>query len=291
MSMSPAPDWRVWTAELDLARDVDAVEHRLVSVAADMARYLERSKTGLKQWKRLGVHAVVADIVASGGCRQDGSERVVFVSRRDDPRRRRFTVAHEIAHLLLKDIRGSVRIGRAREERLCDIFAAHLLVPRSDLERVLEADGEIDTSRVFELCNRFGVSLQPMLIALGPYLDDDRALLVAREAGHPRRPEVVDFRFHAAAAKIAYLPRHQRVRSVGLDGLCAWAKEAVGGERAGCDVAVLELRRAGAPTSGVAEGPVRWSARLLPNRLLLATLDLSSTRQRWSAPRAGTAAA
>lgn len=86
------------------------------------------------------------------------------VIRQDDPFvRRRFSLAHEIAHLALglvgdeRRYRGEVaaRDVQNATERACDYFAACLLMPRSwVVKRVPRATDAIELARVFDVSRK-----------------------------------------------------------------------------------------------------------------------------------------
>ena len=92
--------------------------------------------------------------------------------------RQRFTLAHEIGHLLLHATSDRVFIdrrffrnqwssrGELREEIEANAFAASLLMPRSLIEQFLEADGGITDVDVFRMATRFEVSEQAMTLRL-----------------------------------------------------------------------------------------------------------------------------
>ena len=92
----------------------------------------------------------------------------VLLSTRQSPERARFTLAHEMGHLLLMPRAAALCYDPHRndaEERLADQFAAALLMP-ADLVRYFWAKGEAFTS----LAARFGVSYTAMhrrLVELG----------------------------------------------------------------------------------------------------------------------------
>lgn len=86
--------------------------------------------------------------------------------------RKRFTLAHEIGHAIVYRSIGSQRTsgdGEMRcgaqtsderdEERLCDLLAAELLMPREQLVRTIAETG-VCAETVPEIAQRFGVSLQ-----------------------------------------------------------------------------------------------------------------------------------
>lgn len=92
--------------------------------------------------------------------------------------RRRFTLAHEIGHVLLHAKGYRVFVdrrffrnewsskGELREEIEANAFAAALLMPQSLIEQRLEADSGITDVDVFRLATRFQVSEQAMALRL-----------------------------------------------------------------------------------------------------------------------------
>ncbi|MGH2722487.1 MAG: ImmA/IrrE family metallo-endopeptidase, partial [Actinomycetota bacterium] len=78
----------------------------------------------------LGVAAVrTADLVEEGRLERTGGRTEILVRRGAPAARRRFTIAHELAHLLLEP--GGTAERSARGERRCDEVAAALLMPRA----------------------------------------------------------------------------------------------------------------------------------------------------------------
>ena len=102
------------------------------------------------------------DVPFSGELRREGSGFAVVYSSALSPARRRFTVAHELAHALFETSgRNCPRVGRELE-RLCDKIAAELLMPRKVF---LECAGPaISLGGVFELARLFGMSLSATAI-------------------------------------------------------------------------------------------------------------------------------
>jgi Zn-dependent peptidase ImmA (M78 family) len=119
----------------------------------------------------------------SGLVVRKGKEIVIGVNKDHPSTRRRFTIAHELAHALLhhgeevrydRDFRVNLRseasgLGVDVEEIEANFFAARLLMPR----RFLEADPEAalvdveDAQAVGKLAKRYGVSAHAMSIRLG----------------------------------------------------------------------------------------------------------------------------
>jgi hypothetical protein len=93
----------------------------------------------------------------------------VLIREWDGRARQRFSLAHEIAHVALGIVgdewryRGeaAARGARTQGERLCDQYAAALLMPRQWVNRLAA-----ETPDVYELARRFGVSGDAMRIRL-----------------------------------------------------------------------------------------------------------------------------
>ena len=111
-----------------------------------------------------------------------GSESVIGVNRDQAPVRQRFTIAHELGHLLLHEYR-QVRVDRGfrvrlrngvskkgidRDEMEANRFAAELLMPiellRADLE--LNEFDLADDAQLRAIAKRYGVSTQSLAIRL-----------------------------------------------------------------------------------------------------------------------------
>jgi hypothetical protein len=72
--------------------------------------------------------------------------------------RRRFTVAHELAHIVFETSGPRApRVG-ADLEKLCDMLAAEILMPRGPFESAL-GDGPVDAAAIRALASRFQTSL------------------------------------------------------------------------------------------------------------------------------------
>lgn len=98
---------------------------------------------------------------------------VVSLRRGQSHARRRFTLAHEIGHAVLFRSIGRQNVHQALgqfqcrtqtpeekdEERLCDILAAELLMPRDQFLQIMDQVG-VSAATAPEIARRFGVSLQ-----------------------------------------------------------------------------------------------------------------------------------
>jgi len=145
---------------LSMAGDPPKIEDAIETVAARVLEGIRCPPTDLLTLaSRLGIAAVYADDIPGSGLlrREEGQTFVVYSSTLSAVRSR-FTIAHEIAHLIVdRDYRGHfVRKGRELE-RLCDMLAAELLMPRSVFRQHAGKAPSLQT--VFELAKVFGTSL------------------------------------------------------------------------------------------------------------------------------------
>lgn len=241
-----------------------------------------------RTWSPLGIRVVVAPLAHSGLAGTPRGIPTVLLASDDPPTRRRFTAAHEVAHLILGPGGGARSTTAPRadaiEEALCDAFAARLLAPPSRVAAVLDQAGRISDPRaVFVVARELGTTLTAAVVAMSAVAGHpalaDIAVFLAR-----RRPQGIDgpvaWRITAAAA-CAPLALHpgQRLTSVGLewldtelqrtapphpgaaDALIAADIAAAVVHVQGEDVLVADARRVHTePRTGHARGRVAWSA-------------------------------
>ena len=116
----------------------------------------------------LGVRGItVTQMNFDGGVFEDSSGLHVRLNSESSPRRRRFTLAHEIAHLIID--RGSARGARRSHgctelERECDLVAAELLMPLDELQG--KASEAASTGALLAIADCFSVSPQAAAVRL-----------------------------------------------------------------------------------------------------------------------------
>jgi Zn-dependent peptidase ImmA (M78 family) len=204
-----------------------------------------------------------------GRCDTSRSGPPTVLVRWDDNRYAQgFTVAHEVAHLLLERLPLTRRreLGYERVERLCDEFAHNVIVPPAALAAELgpepAAPSPADTLR---LCGLFEANPSVMLRALARQIPLERkTYLLARKRGHYRRPAAVEYRVASTAGGGGlFWPKHIRLSKLGLVNLTAAAEtSARGASFHGAEVeVVVQLERLDRETGHNAmAGPVRWQA-------------------------------
>jgi hypothetical protein len=132
--------------------------------------------------KRLGVLEIAgAHLVEDGRLERANGETRILIRRGVGTGRRRFTIAHELGHLLLAEgandlIARRARMAVGREERFCDQFAAALLLPR-DWLRIRYGQRPRRLAVVRELAAGAKSSLAAAVIRLDEVLGWGRSLL------------------------------------------------------------------------------------------------------------------
>ena len=109
-------------------------------------------------------------LTCDGRIVRNGDRLVIEIDEQSSrSRRARFTLAHEVGHLILWQSAGAVRAVHARTngvpsevERLCDMLAAEVLVPEDDLRRLLKGrTGRPPAARaVWQVAEKFKTSLR-----------------------------------------------------------------------------------------------------------------------------------
>lgn len=164
----------------------------------------------------------------------------------------RFTLAHELAHVVFNSCRGhSFELSRKDEEQLCDLFARRALVPPALIKTDLVQHGAPRELReVRDFAGRFRISLRAALVALDEFFPREWpvAFVAASWRPHPRRKQVSGLRVDCSASdRRFFLPSHCRLSTLGFEELERWAIGArVGDRHVGADAGVsMRSRRPG----------------------------------------------
>lgn len=114
---------------------------------------------------------VETDLPIEGGL-QLGSDSFIINLRKSDPlARKRFTIAHELGHILLYDAIAddsealailNSDMMHSQVERLCNLAAAEILVPRADFLRAIAENG-FNMQSLEKMRTRYGVSHKAIL--------------------------------------------------------------------------------------------------------------------------------
>lgn len=129
----------------------------------------------------LGVREVVtADFLDADACLVTGrSGHRIVVKDKSSKRRRRFSIAHELGHLLLShggiSYRGAKIAERKREERLCDLIAEELLMPIELFRPRAEARLRGVTA-IESLATEFDTAIESTAIRYGEFMRHELAV-------------------------------------------------------------------------------------------------------------------
>lgn len=131
----------------------------------------------------LGVHAITRRKMVEDGRLDHGPSRIEISVKEDtSSNRQRFTIAHEIGHVLLTDPGQTTMAYRALAqvndvERFCDDFAAALLMPHGWVaDRYRRRVKNLSTVR--HLAHRASTSMSAAVVRLNRVLDWNHALII-----------------------------------------------------------------------------------------------------------------
>jgi Zn-dependent peptidase ImmA (M78 family) len=118
--------------------------------------------------KKYGVQEILyEELPFEGGVFGEADKLVIKINRNSPPTRQKFTLAHELAHLMiasqkLKSARRS--LSSAPLEIACDQVAAELLIPLSEISQLDFRN--VSPSLILSLSHKFGVSLHAMALRI-----------------------------------------------------------------------------------------------------------------------------
>ena len=138
----------------------DGVDQAVPAVVAQILAGISCPPTDLDALcARLNLGEIVDDDIPVVGAlhRENGAFRIVCAVGQSAARRR-FTIAHELAHVLFESSGPRApRVG-AELERLCDMLAAEILMPRAVFESAL-GEATVDGAVIKVFASRFQTSL------------------------------------------------------------------------------------------------------------------------------------
>lgn len=139
---------------------VDSVDSAIPAVVAKILAGISCPPTDLGALcDQLKVREIIDDDIPVVGelRRENGVFRIVCAVGQSAVRRR-FTIAHELAHVLFESSGpGAPRVG-AELERLCDMLAAEILMPKAVFESAL-GEATVDGAVIKMVASRFQTSL------------------------------------------------------------------------------------------------------------------------------------
>lgn len=139
--------------------------------------------------RRAAVDKIVfEDILSDGRIENTPGFTRIILKKNSARNRQRFTLAHELGHVLLDDPSVALEVRRIAPglfdtERLCEAFAAELLMPRSWIRTEFAAMPQ-DFDTLGSLAQRAGVSMSAALIQLAHHARWPTTLLFFSQSRH-----------------------------------------------------------------------------------------------------------
>ena len=147
-----------------LAPSATTLREAVISVVGGLLDGVECPPTDLVEvGLKIGVKEIAYEKLAGSGelHKVSGGYRIVC-SVDQSPPRRRFTVAHELAHVVLERTGRNAPRSGSSVERICDMLAAECLMPTAAFESRLPA--KLGSGDVVSLARMFGASIRATAI-------------------------------------------------------------------------------------------------------------------------------
>jgi hypothetical protein len=153
-------NWKSAAAERLLrATGADSIPHAVRAVAEGLLDGASGPPTDLETIaQRLDTTITYAEIFGSGELRRRGAGFEIVCASDLSSARRRFTVAHELAHIAIIQTGSRAPTSGKEVERLCDLIAVELLMPLRLFEPSVPAS--LGVSDIFALARQFQASLR-----------------------------------------------------------------------------------------------------------------------------------
>jgi hypothetical protein len=169
-----APVWKSAAARrlLRLAGSAATVDEAVTTIVSTTLEGISHPPLALEDlFTKLNISGVRVedDLPFSGELRPENGRFIIVCSKHLSPNRRRFTIAHELAHAIF-ELSGPKCPRSGRElERLCDMIAAELLMPwRAFKARAGDVPGP---DQILQLARVFQTSLTATAIRCNKLLD------------------------------------------------------------------------------------------------------------------------
>jgi len=170
-----------------------------------------------------GANVQYTQILCEGTLSRTEEGYVIRVNRNSPPHRRRFTIAHELGHIVFARL--NLKVANTRqcspesfsngreEERFCDRFAASLLIPDNAITEFTEWK-EISIQRLIRKAHELKVSIKSLIWRVVEQAPYEGGALWFRMMAKPTDPKDVKLRLEWGVFpknKRMYLPRYDAV--------------------------------------------------------------------------------
>ncbi len=205
-----AVDWYDWQARFASVEDTSDLRQHMEAAASAFRRSLgTTARSGW--WDRLGILVHRRPMRYPGNLVTAHTPIRINLNRGDGAARQRFTVAHELGHVLLHQRRHQGK--RENHEALCDLFARQLLIPRYAVTNTLNRNGGLSGPREFlELTNHFGVGLTTAMLAFADAWSDPNTCLLLLDSRRDSTFRAID----GSGSRIRRAAGEQSLTSMGF---------------------------------------------------------------------------
>lgn len=173
--------------------------------------------------KKEGVIVKFTLILSEGALVRDKEKYIIKVNKAIHLYRQRFTIAHELGHVLLNRLHPKLAntykcsIGtftnKNKEERFCDSFASYLLIPDKAIVKFSEWN-RISIREFIRKAHELKVSLTPLIWRVLEQAPYESGFLWFRMMPKPTDPNDIKLRLHWGVfpkSERIYLPRYDAV--------------------------------------------------------------------------------
>lgn len=193
---------RISTSEYSLLRGVAKIEaNRLRESVAPAQRPIPVKSIA----EYTGAEIIFTETQADGYLHKEGDTYTIHVDRNAIQARQRFTLAHEIGHIVFDRLTNTESLLRYRwrkmrptsstEELFCDLFASHLLIPEESIQDLCMWQ-TISLERMLTRAKELGVSFSALARRVVEALPDSGGVLWFRRMGRPTDGNDIKWRVH-----------------------------------------------------------------------------------------------
>ena len=285
------PPWERWRAIATGVEDRELLRRKFDDFADTLSSELpaKRSYRLENEWRSFRLDVRKVPLGASGGGVMRKAYATVYVNQDEPLERRRYTVAHELGHLVLNFAapHTGYNLSKVEEEAWCEAFASRIVISRKRLRDYLQDVAEFSPDDMIQLCRTFRVSLTAMGNALTSMWSSKWGiLLICREREYPEDSGERAYRVETSVnVRPWYFPKNMKLEKLGMQEVILWLRANKVHYRACGTVdrmtAVLWDPRSEVHRSGRATARASWSAAALRNGIVLLSVVPVDVEETW----------
>ena len=286
------PPWERWRTIATGVDDRELLRRKFDVFADTLSSELpdERSYRLEKEWRSFRLDVQKVPLGASGGGVIREAYATVYVNQGEPLERKRYTVAHELGHLVLDFAApyAGYSLSKVEEEAWCEAFASRIVISRKRLRHYLRDVSAFSPDDLIRLCRMFRVSLTAMGNALSSMWSSRWGiLLICRDREYPEGRGERAYRVEASVnVRPWYFPKNMKLEKLGMREVILWLTADRVRYRACGTVdqmtAVLWDPQSEVHRSGRATARASWSGTALRNGIVLLSVVPVDVKETWS---------